>query len=164
MNHLVTRFAFLFVIVFSMFATGCPDKSIQKAKSSSARVATFANAGVNLTRDLYRQQIISITVKDRIADAFITLAKAGQTFDAAVLKVEAQYGPAAPPRAEIDKLFAVFDSEVVDGLVDILKTVTASGIPDKFREIVETLKSAVIVIAKVFNRAVVVEARLAEVS
>jgi hypothetical protein len=160
MKSLVTKFIAIFVVVFSLLTTGCPQKSIDQAKKSSAKIATYANTGVNVTRDLYRAQLLSLPNKDKIADGFIALAKAGQTFDAAVLKIEQQYGPNAPPKAEIDKLFAVFDAEVVDRLVEVLRSVGLSGIPEKFREIVNTLKSAVIIVAKVFGHAAAVRARL----
>lgn len=160
MKNIIAKFSLIFVIVFSLIATGCPQKSINQAKQSSAKIATYANIGVNVTRDLYRGQLINILTKDKIADGFIVLARSGQLFDAAVLKLEEQYGTNAPPKAEIDKIFAVFDAEIVDRLIDILRSIGVSGMPDKFAEVINSLKSAVILIAKVFGQGAVVKTRL----
>ena len=144
--------------------TACPARSIEKAKDSSAKIASYSNVGVNVTRDLYRNHLISLAAKDKIADTFITLATAGQAFDAAVRNIEAQYGTNAPPKAEIEKLFSVFDREVVSRLIDVLKTIGLSGIPDRYKSVIESIRVAVIVVAKVFGRASYVNTRLAEVS
>jgi hypothetical protein len=147
-------------LVYSLLLFGCPSKSIQKAKESSAKLATYANAGVDVTRGLFRENVITLAQKDKIADAFIVLADAGIAFDAAVRKAETEYGTNAP-KAEIDRLFAIFDAEVVAKFLGVLSALKLVNDIGSFSVVIETLKTSVLLIAKAFGRMKQTEARLA---
>jgi hypothetical protein len=161
MKRLITNFAIIFLIVFSLLTIACPTQSIQRAKDSSAKLAGYANTGVNLTRDLYEQNLINLATKDKIADAFIVLAKAGIAFDAAVAQVEAQYGASAVPKSEIDKLFAVFSSEVVAKFLDVVAALKLTNQANLYAQAIDLIKTAVLIIAKAFGRSASVKQQLA---
>ncbi|HEV7701392.1 MAG TPA: hypothetical protein VGO43_14265, partial [Pyrinomonadaceae bacterium] len=95
---LAIRFSLALTVLYSMvLLTACPSAaSLEKAKAESARIATYANAGVNLTRNLYESQVITIGQKDAIAKKFVFLADGGIAFDAAVNKALATYGSNVP--------------------------------------------------------------------
>jgi hypothetical protein len=141
-----------FTLYALIMTTACPSQtSLQKAKDSSAKLATFANEGVNITRDLFREKIISLDQKDHIAEGFILLARSGIAFDSAVVKLQQTYGD-KPPRSEIEKLFAVFDAEVVAKFVAVLATLKVVGKDSKIVEIISFLQTAILTIARAFNR------------
>jgi hypothetical protein len=150
LNKLVS---ILIVLSLVSFMTACPKASIASAKSSSQKVATYANAGVDITRELYRAGKISLEKKDAIADGFIRLAEAGLAFDAIVASAERQYGSNAPPKGEIDRLFATFDHDVVAKLVDVLKELKVPGVSSAtFGPTIELLKTAILTVAKAFGK------------
>lgn len=157
----LTAFIVAAVMLVTFVTSGCPQRSIDQAKASSARMAGYANAGVNVTRDLYQSRLLTLGQKDAIADGFIALAKAGQTFDAMVIRVEAQYGPTAPPKSEIDKLSAVFDVEVVDRFAAVLRAIGLSGIPERYKTVIEAIRQAVLIVAGAFGNKSIVAAKIA---
>lgn len=140
--------------------TGCPAKSIEKAEKSSKKLATYANAGIEITRSLHREDVITTAQKDKIADAFIVLADAGIAFDKAVANAKAAYA-ANPDQSIIDGLFATFDSTVVNQTLAVLQALKVVSNTEALKATIESLKTAVILIAKAFNKQQQVEARLA---
>lgn len=155
------------VAMVAMYAvlmlTACPStKTIQTAKDASKKLATAANSGVEITRTLYRDGIISTAQKDIVAKGFVTLANAGIAFDQAIANAEKTFGPDVPG-TEIEKLFATFDASVVAQFVEVLKSVKVIRGNTAFGDVIELLKTAVLAIAKAFSKTQVVTARLAEV-
>lgn len=130
--------------------TACPQKTIDTAKKQSTQIAVYANNGVEITRELFRNQIISLAQKDKIADGFILLAKAGQTFDLTVKNLENTYGK-RPPKSELDKLFQVFNSEVVANFLEILRELKVIGANNRYGEVISLLQTAILTIAAVFR-------------
>jgi hypothetical protein len=151
------------LLIYSMLVvTACPSRdSLEKAQKESAKVAGYANLGVELTRELYRSNFISLAQKDKIADGFIALAKAGQAFDTAVANAIAQYGETAPPPTELDRLFHTFDDQVVAQLVAVLASLKLTGVSGHFAEIINTIKTAVLLVASRFGRRSTVQVQLA---
>ncbi len=147
------------LVLASLLSTACPARTIEKAEASSKKLATYANAGVNITRDLYREQLISIGVKDKIADAFILLAKGGQAFDLAVANAKVQYGT-NPPKPAIDALFATFSSEVLAKFLAVLQELKLVADSSAYLAVIESVKAAVLIIAAAFGRRGQVEAQL----
>ena len=159
MNFIATKFIGIFVIIFAMLTAGCPSpKTLAQAKASSDEVAEYANAGINITRDLYQQNLLGKTPaenlanKDKIALGFKALVAGGLAFDQAVANVEAQYGTNPVPKAQLDALAAVFNAELVSKLVTLLKTIGLTAVTSNFVKIIDTLKNAVTTIAKVFGK------------
>lgn len=150
------------LIVYSLLLAGCPA-TLGKAKSASSKLATYANTGVDITRTLFREQLISIDRKDKIADAFTALAKAGAAFDLAVANVEREYGGSVP-KSEIEKLFAVFDSEVVERFLVVLKSLKIAPSVGGYGEAIDLLTSAVLIIAGAFGRKRMIEVKIAAVA
>lgn len=147
-------------VIASLILTGCPSqKTIAKAKESSAKLASYANTGVNVTRDLYREQIISLELKDKIADAFIVLADGGIAFDAAIHKAEVAYGQ-NPPQSQIDALFATFDAEVVGNFLTVLERLKLVTNATAYLAVIESIKAAILIVADAFGRKGVTEAKL----
>lgn len=144
----------------SMILAGCPARTLERAESSSKKVATYANAGVNITRDLYRENLISIGVKDKIADAFVILAKGGVAFDIAVQNAKREFGQ-NPPQAKIDALFATFSTEVVSKFLDVLRELKLVSDTAAYLAVIESLKAAVLIIAAAFGKRSAVEVQLA---
>lgn len=141
--------------------TACPKASIAGVKSNSQKVATYANAGVDITRELFRAGKISLEKKDAIADGFIHLAQAGLAFDAIVASAEQQYGTDAPPKEAIDRLFATFNRDVVAKLVDVLKELKVPGVnSETFGPTIELLKTAILTVAKAFGKRELVAAQI----
>lgn len=150
----------VFLISLSLMLGGCPKQSIEKAKANSAKVATYANAGVDLTRELWRANFLSLEQKDRVAEAWIVLARAGIAFDAAIANIEGEYGIADVPKSEIEKLFAVFNREVVGKFLDVLTALKLTTRAGEFGTIIESIKTAVLIVAGYFNRRSEVAAQL----
>jgi hypothetical protein len=140
------------VLMCVAMAADCGELSIAKAKSDSKAVATYANAGVEITRALFHAGKITLQQKDQIADGFITLAQGGGAFEGLVASIEREYGEKAPPKAEIDRLFSTFDREVVDKLVAVLQSVKVPGIDKSIGPTIELLKTAVLAVAGAFRK------------
>ena len=147
MKKIVTALLLIYSLVM---LTACPQKSITEAKKQSSQIAVYANNGVEITRELFRSQIISIAQKDRIAEGFILLAKSGQTFDRTVKNIENAYGT-RPPKSEIERLFQVFNAEVVARFLDILRELKVVSADNRIGEVVALLQTAILAIAKVFG-------------
>lgn len=148
------------VFISVIGATGCPQRSIQKAKDASAKVATYANTGVNITRDLYRQELITLAQKDKVADAFVVLANAGIAFDQAVAAIEREFGT-NPPKPKIEALFAAFDQQVVGAFLSVLAELKVIGNTAAWSVTIEAIRAAVLIVAGAFGRKAYVERRLA---
>lgn len=147
------------LLIASFILTGCPAKTLEKAEASSKKLATYANTGVNVTRDLYREGIISIGVKDKIADAFILLAKGGQAFDLAVASAKTQYGT-NPPQSAVNALFNTFNAEVVARFLAVLQQLKLVADSSVYLAVIESVKTAVLIIAAAFDKRQEVEAQL----
>lgn len=145
-------FLCLVVIYSVLLSTACPSPaSIEKAKSASSKLSTLANQGVNITRELYQEKTISADLAKTITEKFIVLADGGIAFDAAVAALEKQSGAAAS-KSQIEQLFSVFNSEVVSKFLQVLasaKLVKNAGV---LAEAILILQTAVLMIAKAFNR------------
>jgi hypothetical protein len=138
------------ICIYSLLLLGCPKASIAGAKSASQKVATYANAGVNLTRELYRSNFLTLAQKDKIADGFIVLANAGIAFDAAVANTERIYGSDAP-KPEIDRLIAIFDGQIVEQFLAVLQSLKLVPAAGNYKATIELLKTAIITLAKAFG-------------
>lgn len=149
----------LLIASFVFGLAGCEAKTIEKAEKASAKLAGYANAGVEVTRELFRDGLIGVQAKDRIADAFIVLAKGGVAFDAAVANTKAEYGR-KPPKEAIEALFAVFNAEVVAKFLSVLQQLKLIGDSGAYVAIIESLKTAVLVVAAAFGKRPAVEVQL----
>lgn len=149
------------IVVYSMLlATACASAvSLDKAKSSSSRLASYANEGVNVTRELYRSKVLSGEQTKAIAGKFIVLARAGAAFDSAVKAAEATYGTNAP-KPEIEKLFAVFSSEVVGNFLAVLSALKIVGNTGGLQQTIALLQTAVLTIARAFGRSAAVKRQI----
>lgn len=148
------KFIGVLVIIWTMvFATACPvsPASLQKAKESSGKIATYANTGVELTRQLFRSNFLTLAQKDLIAEKFVTLARAGVLFDQTVTNALQQYGTNAPPASEIQKISAIFDAQIVQGFLAILASLKVISSNGSFGATIELIRSAVLVIAGIFG-------------
>ena len=151
------------VLIYSMvLLSACPQKSIGEAKRQSSQIAVYANNGVEITRELFRNQIISLAQKDRIADGFILLAKSGQTFDLAVKNIENTYGT-RPPKSEIERLFKIFNAELVAKFLDILRELKVISADNRIGEVIALLQTAILIIAKVFGNKRQVELQIEQI-
>jgi hypothetical protein len=139
------------IISISILLTGCPKASIQSVKENSKKVAGYANAGVEITRELYRAGKLTLAQKDLIADGFIALAVGGLAFDAAVMAAEKQYAGNVPKDA-VKQLLGVFNQEVVAKLVDLLSKIKPGFDSQAFHLAIEGIKTSVILIAGVFGQ------------
>ena len=152
------------LLIYSLFLTACPSRlNIEKAKSSSAKVATYANAGVNLTRELFNANFLTLEQKDRIAEGWITLANAGIAFDAAIANLEQQYPQGVNsriPKAEIERLFAVFDATVVNHFLEILSSLKLINRIGNYAAIIESIKAAILIVAGAFGQKSVIAAKI----
>lgn len=156
MKKLIT---YLLLMVMTVVMTACPEKSIANARKRSAQVASYANTGVNLTRDLFNAKLITLEQKDQVAVGFIALAQAGKTFDEAVRSVETTYGVDVP-RAEVEKLFEVFNSLVVGKFLDVLRTLKLIPSDSRIGEVIELIRTAVLSVAKAFGKSYEVRQQL----
>jgi hypothetical protein len=157
MERILVTIFLLWTFVVGM--TGCTPDTIAKAEKSSAKLASYADRGVNVTRDLYQKQFIDLATKDQIASGFIKLAQAGIAFDAAVNNAKAVYGTNVPS-TEIERLFATFDSQVVTQFVAVLASFKLISNAPALEAVIASLKVAVLVIADAFGKKVVVEAKI----
>jgi hypothetical protein len=149
----------LIVASFVFGLTGCAPDTIAKAKKESSKLASYADKGVNVTRDLYQQKLISLELKDKIADGFIKLGDAGIAFDADVANAEKVYGSSVPA-PEIEKLFATFDTNVVGQFLAVLASFKLINSSAAIAAVIESIKAAVLVIADAFGKRVVVAAEV----
>lgn len=139
------------LLICSLFCLACPKQNIDTAKAQSAKLARYAGAGVYLTGELFRNKVLTLGQKDKIADGFIFLAKAGQTFDAAIAELEKKYDGKTVPKAELKDLFAVFNAEVVAKFLDLLRTLKVSVHPD-LADVIEAIRTAVLIVAGLFGK------------
>lgn len=147
-----------------LISTGCPKMSIETLKSNSKDVATYANAGVEITRTLYRAGKISLGKKDVVADGFTTLAQGGQAVDGLIASVEREYGDKAPPKDVVKRIFDTFNTDVVAKFVVILRElkIPLPGIDsDTWGATLDLLKTAILAFAGVFGKRAVVAAQIA---
>lgn len=164
MKTIFVRTLTTLMIVYSIvLLTACPAASLQKAHDSSAKIAKYANAGVNLTRSLYQSQVISIDQKDAIARKFILLADGGIAFDAAVAKAKQVYGPNAPA-SEVQRIFALFDTEVIGKFLDILQSLKLINSQSAFLNIIAGIRAAVLVVAGLVGQKAAVVQRIEAIS
>jgi hypothetical protein len=143
--------------VFAM--TGCTPDTIAKAEKASGKLAGYADKGVNVTRDIYQQKLISLAVKDKIADGFIKLGNAGIAFDQAVANARQAYGTNVPA-PEVERLFATFDSNVVGQFLAIIASMKLISDAPALAAVIATIKTAILVIADAFGKKVVVAAEV----
>ncbi|HNU06133.1 MAG TPA: hypothetical protein PKO33_00105 [Pyrinomonadaceae bacterium] len=151
--------AYLLILTIAVIGTACPSKTIETAEKKSAQLAGYANQGVEITRAMFREQLLTLEQKDKVATGFIALAQAGQTFDETVKGLKAAYGPDVP-RPEIDKLFEVFSSLVVGKFLDVLRTLKVLPADSRIGEVIDLLRLAVLTIAKAFGRGTAVRTQL----
>lgn len=153
------------IVLFSLFLiTACPSPpTIEKAKSASAKLAGIADTGVNLTRTLYRRDVISLEQKDRVADAFIKLAKSGVFFDKTVRELENIYTDSHPPRDKLSELIVLFNSGIVADFITLLTTLRVISADGKFVRTIELMKTSILLIASVLQIEKNTKAKIAEV-
>jgi hypothetical protein len=153
------------IVIYSLFLlTACPSPAtIEKAKTNSKKIATIANEGVNITRELYQSKIINASAAKSIADKFIVLAEGGIAFDAAVLRLEKAHG-ASVPKSELEKLFSVFSTEVVQKFIDVLASLKILNVSESFKNTILLVQTAVITIARAFDRGKQVKQRIEAVA
>lgn len=147
------------ILIWSVVFTGCPVKSVNKARQQSRVVATYTNAAVSLTRTLYETHVITIDQKDVIADKFIILAKAGIAFDILAKNINDTYGLNVP-KSEIQKLFQVFDAQIVAAFISVLSALKIISIQSKYIAILDSIRTAVLIIAGVFNQRAMISQRI----
>src|SRR4051812_32441953 len=96
----------LAVLYTLVMTTACPVSaaSLEKAESASKQVATYANAGVELTRTLFESHVLSLAQKDTVARGFISLAEAGIAFDATVASAKQQFPAGQVPSSTISAI------------------------------------------------------------
>lgn len=151
------------LLMASLIFTACPStQTLEKAKGASSKLATYANSGVNITRELFQAGILPLATKDKVAEAFIVLAKSGQQFDAAVISLQTQFGN-NPPTNELQALYALFSSTVVTNFLNVLQILKLVNDTAKYRAIIETIRTGVLLIANVFGHKSAVRARLVTV-
>ena len=156
-------FLTVLILISSLIFTACPStQSLEKAKGASSKLATYANTGVNITRELFQAGILPLETKDKVADAFIVLAKAGQQFDAAVISLQTQFGN-TPPKNELQALYALFSSTVITNFLNVLQILKLVNDTAKYQAIIETIRTGILIIANVFGHKATVRARLATV-
>lgn len=164
MYRLRTFFTTLLIIaaVFLVgITTGCPAKTLDKAQSSSVKIATYANTGINITRDLFNSRVITLAQKNQIAQGWLALAQAGQAFDVTVVRLKQQYGSATPPASEIEALFTAFDDQVVNQFIHVLTALGVAGIPAEFQTVIAAIRTAVLIIAGMVGHKTQTAAKLA---
>ena len=147
----------ILLLSLAVSLTACGPQTIAKAKEQSRQLAKYTNAGVDVTRELFKAKIITLEQKDRIADAFLKLARAGQTFDKTIAKIEQEYGKNIPA-SKIEQLFKIFDGEIVSEYLNLLKDLGVAV--QKVREIITLLKTVVLTAAGLFDKRAAIEARL----
>lgn len=164
MKNIIRIFTCLAVVYAVVLTTACPSSSsLKTAQEASARVATYANAGVNLTRSLYNSSVITIEQKDAVAGKFVLLADGGIAFDAAVANAIKVHGSNAS-KTEIAKIFETFDVQVVGKFLDILASLKLIANKLAYAQVIETIRTAVLVVANVFGRKQLIAARIAAVA
>jgi hypothetical protein len=116
--------------------------------------------GVNVTRTLYEGHLISLAQKDKIATGFIALADGGVAFDATVAALKAQYGDNVP-KNQIDTVVAVFNTNIVNKFLDVLKDLKLVSAGNQIASTVELIRTSVLAIATVLKIKSAVQAKLA---
>lgn len=138
------------VLIYSFVLLGltaCPNKAtIEKAEHASAKLAGYASLAVSATGELYRQKIITLEQKDRIADALIMLAKVGAEFDKSVTKIKAEFGE-KPPQSQIDGLIRLLKADLVPQFSAVLSAIKIAVVPQRLKEAIEAIRSGILLIA-----------------
>lgn len=155
----------LMIAIYAMVLTqvGCPftPENLTEAKNLTSDVAKYSNAGVEITRVLYRAGKIPLALKDDIADGWIGLSDAGIGVETLIANLATQYADTTVPKAEIDRLFAAFDSKVVDQFIAVFSKLKVSGVGSNWGGIVESVKTAVLAASKLFRKRDKTAAKLA---
>lgn len=144
----------LICAVFAVFLTACPvDKpTIAKVEKASGQMANIANEGVNLTRALYRENLLSKENTHEIAGYFSDLATYGIAFDASLKALKDAYPDGNVPKIELVKLFQTFDATVVQKLVDVFGKLKLVKNTKLVADYINTAKSIILLIAKPFRQ------------
>lgn len=158
----IKLFAVFLVIYSLVMTTACPSRvTLEKAKTESSRVAVYANATVDVVRELYRSKTISLEQKDRIADKLIVLARGGAAFDALVNQMQSSYGNTGNvPKAEFALLLDTFNVEVVNKFLDALAAMKIIKVSDHLRNAINLLLTSIKIIAQAFGKQKSVGARI----
>ena len=156
LTKIIVTLSLIYTIVM---LTACPAASLQKAESASKRIATYANAGVNVTRTLFESKVISIGQKDEVARKFIVLAEGGIAFDIAIGKAKQLYGTNVP-KSELVKIFAIFDTELVERFLDVLQSLRIIANKAAFAAVIDTIRASVLIIANVFGQRHLIETKI----
>lgn len=157
------------IVIYSLFfVTACPPLSritIEKAKNASHTLAAYANESVNVTRDLLRAKILTAAQTSVIADKFIALSKGGQTFDAFLLVLEQNYGKEGKVRSgELTALLKLFNSNVVNLFLDCLTELKILQVSERLRQMMDLLKTSILIVARALQIEKTTKARIEAVS
>lgn len=161
----IACFALALLTIYSVvMLTACPSRTdLESAERHSKKLAGLSDVAGETTIKLFNERIISLEKKNRIADAFIKVSKAGVKFDQAVILAQANWGD-KPPQPTLDELFAILDDEVVAYFLAAVEELSGFD-TSPYRAVIGNIKAAILVIAKVFGKGKteVIQSRLAVV-
>lgn len=142
-------FLSVLVIFVFLFQMACPVKKtdLEKMRNYSGAVASGANAGIELTRALYRENFLSLAQKDAIADGFINLAQGGKFVDVQIEKAIAEYDTGNVPKDVRARVVALFRSDILDRFLDLVEKLKLVDAGDRYRQILQSVKTAVIALS-----------------
>lgn len=149
-----TIITMLLISCLCFLSIGCDkQKSLEKAERTSKKLATYADSGVNITRELYEQNIITQNQTITIADNFIKLADAGIAFDAKVADLKAYYAANGekPDGKTLDNLAILFRSNIVVQFIEVLEQLKLVQPNEKLKLLISTIRNAVLIIASALD-------------
>jgi hypothetical protein len=143
------RFLICLTLIYAvLFNLACPFKKadLEKMKDYSRRVATGAHAGVELTRTLFREKVISAELTSDIADGFIYLAQGGQFVDAQLERAIKNYGKDAPPDIK-KQIVDIFRSDILNRFLAVIEQLKLARVTPVYYAVLESIKTTVILTA-----------------
>ena len=141
-----------FIVIYSMiFSTACLTKQkLETFQSRSKQISTIANSGVNITRKLYREGVISLADKDFLADGLIWLGEGGEVVDSTLKEAIEKYG-SNPPKDAMQQAVKLFRSNILERFLQLLEKMKIIAVSAELRQTIELIKTSVLVIAGVLQ-------------
>lgn len=145
---------FVILILYAVILTAaCPSQlDVAAAEKSSAMVAVYANETVEVVRDLYRSEKITLDQKNRIADLIINLAKGGVHFTAYIAYVKNNdFDGKSVKGFSRRELFRLLETEIIGPTVDLLKELNFLKTNSRLLEMLSKIRETVIIISRAFS-------------
>ena len=121
--NFIRQLIVMLLMLCILFITACPsEKGIRKAAKASLTLSDLTRDAIGATRKAYEGRLINLETKDKMAIALDKVIAGGETFNAAVKKLNEQYtDPSQVPPTALQELNALLSKEVATPFLQFLQ-------------------------------------------